>query len=546
MFTDSVGNMSNPASLLPVSSGLATLANQFSMDWVDLNEYEVDLEVLKRFPPRILFREKVLPLSSTVSGLIRVAISDPYNIEGVVEIGSIVGQSVETVLAEPRQIEAKLHELLGVAGGTINDLMHRGQQPTEFIGAADKSDEETGSDASVIRLVNELLCEALTQGASDVHLEPHANGFKVRFRVDGQMRWQSVPDELYRFRTAIVSRLKIMAKLNIAEKRLPQDGRIKLTLNSKEIDVRISIIPMLHGEGVVMRLLDQSRAALNLDSMYFPPELLVQWKQILARPNGMVLVTGPTGSGKTTTLYASLAELKDTASKIVTIEDPVEYQLDGISQIPVHSKIGLTFATGLRAVLRHDPDVVLIGEIRDNETAASAIQAALTGHLVFSTLHTNDAASAFTRLTDMGIEPYLTASTLHAVLAQRLVRRLCLHCRVPELQSEQELVDDLHVPQGIKLYRANGCRECHGSGYRGRLAIFELLQTDRVIRKLCGQSADAAEIRRAAVQNGMISLRESGWRLVIAGETTIQEVLRTAADADLNACVAGRELEQAK
>jgi general secretion pathway protein E/type IV pilus assembly protein PilB len=335
-----------------------------------------------------------------------------------------------------------------------------------------------------------------------------------------------MPPEIQRFRAAIVSRLKIMAKLNIAERRLPQDGRIRLSVRGRDIDVRVSIIPMLHGEGVVMRLLDKSRSVLSLDAVQFPKPIRSTWEQLIRRPHGLLLVTGPTGSGKTTTLYSSLCEIRRPDLKIITVEDPVEYNLKQISQIQVQSQIGLTFAAGLRSILRHDPDVVLIGEIRDAETATSAIQASLTGHLVLSTIHTNDAPSAFTRLVDMGIEPYLVSSTVEGILAQRLVRRLCTACSVEHAPDADELPLDLCLPAGHPLRRAVGCRACNQTGYSGRIAIFELLTANSRIRRLCIDQAPASVIRDAAVEQGMQTLRQMGWQRVLAGETSLEELVR--------------------
>ncbi len=499
---------------------------------IDLQSIQIDSKLLGLFPAKLLFKQRAVPLARTAQGQLRVAMADPFNVEGISELSSVAGMIVEAVMADDRQIEAKLNQLVGLAGGTVGELMLK--TPTSQLSTFDLNEaiDDNAAEASVIQLVNQLLEEALTQAASDIHIEPQAERLEVRFRVDGQLRTQVVPDELRCFGNAMVNRLKIMAKLNIAERRLPQDGRAQITVQGRDVDLRVSVIPMLHGEGVVLRLLDQSKTAIQLDKITFAPAMLRQWRQLIAKPHGMILVTGPTGSGKTTTLYASLAEMRHTAKKIITIEDPVEYQLGGVSQIPVHTKTGLTFATGLRAVLRHDPDVILIGEIRDSETAHSAVQAALTGHLVLSTLHTNDAASAFTRLADMGVEPYLTASTVHAVLAQRLVRRLCHACRLPIPIDPR----DPALPAAFKgvplMYHEQGCRQCHGTGFAGRLAIFELLVADPTVRRLSSRNADVAEIRTAAIQRGMTTLRMSGLQLVAEGETSLQEVLRVTGDDD--------------
>lgn len=366
-----------------------------------------------------------------------------------------------------------------------------------------------------------------------MHIEPSDKGLLVRYRVDGLLRLQAVPQEIHQFYKAIVTRLKIMARLNIAEKRLPQDGRIELRVAGREIDVRMSIIPMIHGEGVVLRILDKGRMTFNLANMGMPDEIKVPFYKLINLPHGIVLVTGPTGSGKSTTLYSALNEIKDPTLKIITVEDPVEYQMAGINQIQVHSKIGLTFAAGLRSILRHDPDVILIGEIRDYETAESAIQSSLTGHLVFSTLHTNDAASAFTRLIDMGVEPYLCASTVEGVLAQRLVRRLCNKCKVPFHPTDHDVPDDFPRPLPETLFKPAGCRDCRDTGYSGRVGIFELMCTDDAIRQLCIERASSTQIRHVALKHGLITLRQCGYGRVIEGVTSIDEIARIT-KGDLN------------
>jgi len=349
---------------------------------------------------------------------------------------------------------------------------------------------------------------------------------RVRYRLDGMLRVQPTPPEIAQFYSAIVTRLKIMSHLNIAEKRLPQDGRIKLRVSGREVDVRVSIIPMMHGEGVVMRLLDKARMKFDLKAVGMPPTVMGIFRKLLELPHGILLVTGPTGSGKSTTLYSALNEIKDPTIKIITVEDPVEYQMDGISQIQVHSRIGLTFAGALRSILRHDPDVVLIGEIRDGETAQAAIQASLTGHLVFSTLHTNDAPSTFTRLIDMGVEPYLVASTVEGILAQRLVRRLCTHCKVATPVEKLEIPPDFPKPVPETIFEPRGCRECRDTGYSGRIGVFELLKTDPMIQRMCAESRSSVEIRDYALSAGMTTLRSSGWEQVMAGMTSLDEVVR--------------------
>ena len=386
---------------------------------------------------------------------------------------------------------------------------------------------EMAQEASVVRLVNEILLEAIESRASDVHIESQPSGLKIRYRIDGMLHTQPVPGEINRFALAIVSRLKIMSRLNIAEKRLPQDGRMKLRIAGREIDVRVSVIPMIHGEGLVMRLLDKSAMTFDLQKLGMEPETYGVFRELIDIPHGIILATGPTGSGKTTTLYSALLEINRPDIKIVTTEDPVEYQLEGINQIQVHPKIGLTFAHSLRSILRHDPDVVLVGEIRDKETGVNAIQASLTGHLVFSTLHTNDAAGAYTRMVDMGVEPFLVASTVEAVMAQRLIRRLCPHCREEYQPNRDDLPRDFPVERlSGPLFHGPGCRQCRHSGFSGRLGIYELLVTTEDIRKLAHDRASTWELKQAAVKGGMKTLREDGWEKVLAGHSTIDEIAR--------------------
>jgi type II secretory ATPase GspE/PulE/Tfp pilus assembly ATPase PilB-like protein len=364
-----------------------------------------------------------------------------------------------------------------------------------------------------------------------VHIEPFENTLRVRYRIDGVLQEASVASEVKQFQAAIVSRLKILSKLDIAEKRVPQDGRIKIRISDHEIDVRVSIIPMLYGEAVVLRLLDRSSILLSLDKLGMSGRDLDLTKMILERPHGIILVTGPTGSGKTTSLYAALSQINDVQRKIITIEDPIEYQLHGINQIQVSRKAGLTFASGLRSILRHDPDVVLVGEIRDAETAEIAIQASLTGHLVFSTLHTNDAPTALTRLVDMGIEPYLVASSLEAVAAQRLVRVICPHCKEQLSDSEvTALRQRFNGKLPDVLYKGKGCKNCQETGYRGRIGIFEMMIVTDDLRSLILENASARDLRRISARQGTTSLREDGFRHIREGRTTVEEVLRVTKD----------------
>src|SRR5262245_14573201 len=508
---------------------LQALASELGMRYVELGEVTVDRELLERFPAREIFRHTLFPLSRR-NGSVIVATSDPFDLEALDEVSSLSGFRLEPVLARRDDISRLIKDQLGVGGDTITELVaQRAGEDVELLeglGEAEGELAEMAQAASVVKLVNELLIEALNQNTSDVHIEPQEAGLVIRFRVDGMLRIQPMSQEVNYFSAAIVSRLKIMAKLNIAEKRLPQDGRIKLRIHGREIDVRMSIIPMMHGEGIVLRILDKSRMVFELKKVGLSPEMATTFHELISLPHGIILVTGPTGSGKTTTLYCALNEIKDPSIKIITVEDPVEYQTPGISQIQVHSKIGLTFAAGLRSILRHDPDVILIGEIRDGETANSAIQASLTGHVVFSTLHTNDAAGAFTRLVDMGVEPYLAASTVEGVMAQRLVRILCSKCKTTYTPNPDDLPADFPRPAPEKLWKPVGCRACRDTGFRGRIGIFELLRTDEGVRQLCIERASTVQIVSYGLRNGLVTLRQDGWRKVIAGVTTVEEVTR--------------------
>ncbi len=509
---------------------LLAFAELLGTRFVALKDLKIDPELVGKFPHRDIYRHSILPLERR-NGTAIIATSDPFDLEALEELSSLSGMRLEPVLARRDDIIQVIKEQLGVGGDTINELVAQRTDADEIellegLGEGDGELAEMAKAASVVKLVNELLIEALEQSSSDVHLEPQEKGLRIRFRVDGLLRIQPVPPEINQFQPAIISRLKIMAKLNIAEKRLPQDGRIKIRVHGREIDVRVSIIPMLHGEGIVMRLLDKSKMVFNLANVGLPPDMSKTFKELITLPHGIILVTGPTGSGKTTTLYSALNEIKDPSTKIITVEDPVEYQTEGINQIQVHSKIGLTFAAGLRSILRHDPDVILIGEIRDGETAQSAIQASLTGHVVFSTLHTNDASGAFTRLVDMGVEPYLVASTIEGVLAQRLVRILCPHCKQAYKPDPEKLPPDFPRPLPEFLWKAGGCRQCRDSGFSGRKGIFELLKTDSGVRQLCVDRVSSSVIKEYGLKHGMMTLRMNGWDRVIQGMTTVEEVAR--------------------
>ncbi len=506
---------------------LRWLAGEYCLGFATLDELEPDRQVLPLFPARLLLRDELLPFRRA-GPQIEVATSRLFATQGLDGLKAITGLRLQPVLAPTEAIRRELKRRLGVGADTIDTLEEESglQVVDDRDGVGDTNLDEAAEDASIIRFVNQVLKDAIDLRASDIHLEPFEDELRIRYRIDGMLQEVPVPAQVKRFQPAIGARVKILSHLNIAEKRLPQDGRIKVRIDDAEVDIRVSVIPMLHGEAVVMRLLRQNAALRGVRELDMGPREFGCLQRVLQLPHGIVLVTGPTGSGKTSTLYTALHEINDSERKIITIEDPIEYQLKGVNQIQVNEKSGLTFARGLRSILRHDPDVILIGEIRDHETAQIAVQASLTGHLVFSTLHTNDAAGAVTRLVDMGVEPYLVASSIEAVLAQRLVRLLCPHCKaVDDSLLARSYKTRIGIPEGTTVYRAVGCRECRQTGYHGRHAIFEWMDTNAEIRGMILLNASTDAIRNAARRAGMTTLADDGCRLVQAGVTTIEEVL---------------------
>jgi len=518
---------------------LEALGEEVGLEYIDLRETDVDLSLLTDFPQKLIYRESLFPIRR-VNGSLIVATNDPFDLYPLDEVSAATGLSVVPVLAGKQEIANLIKTHMGVGSETVEGLIAQQADDDdvellEDIETDGSELSEQAQEASVVNLVNEILLEAIKSRASDVHIESQASGIVVRYRIDGMLHPQPVPPEINRFQSAIISRLKIMSRMNIAEKRLPQDGRIKLRVSGREIDVRVSVIPMVHGEGIVMRILDKGAMVFNLKDLGLGESDYKQINDLIRLPHGIILVTGPTGSGKTTTLYSALLEIRSPHTKIITIEDPVEYQLEGINQIQVHSRIGLSFSTALRSILRHDPDVVLVGEIRDLETAENAIQASLTGHVVFSTLHTNDAASAFTRMVDMGVEPFLVASTVEAIMAQRLVRKLCSHCRESYRPTRDELPGDFPwgalQETGGTVYRSIGCRECRHVGYSGRVGLYELLAANNdEIRQLAHDRASTWEIKKKAIAQGMVTLRQDGWTKVVSGITSPDEILRVTKD----------------
>lgn len=512
---------------------LKALAEEVGLDYVDLRETDLDLSALAGFPQKLIYRQSLFPIGFEDDSIV-VATSDPLDLYPLDEASAATGRNIIPVVAERAEIARLMNQHLGVGSETIEGLMAaKSEEEVELLEKLETDGSELSEmaqEASVVRLVNEILLEAIQSRASDVHIETQSDGLVIRYRIDGILHPQPTPPEINRFQAAIVSRLKIMAKLNIAEKRLPQDGRIKLRVHGREVDIRMSVIPMIHGEGIVMRILDKSSMKFDLQGLGMSPAIYETFSKLIELPHGIVLVTGPTGSGKTTTLYSSLLKIQSPETKIITTEDPVEYQLDGINQIQVHSKIGLTFAQSLRSILRHDPDIVLVGEIRDLETAENAIQASLTGHMVFSTLHTNDAAGAFTRMSDMGVEPFLVAGTVEGVMAQRLIRRLCKHCKESYTPTKDDVPSDFpwDLLGDKQIFRGVGCRECRGVGYSGRMGIYELLVSNDEIRQMALDRESSWAIRKEAVKHGMRTLRMDAWDKVVAGDSTVSEVQRVS------------------
>ena len=499
---------------------------------IDLTEHD-HLEVVPDLPVSVKYlrQHKIFPLEMQ-NNTLSIAMAFPMNIVVLENLKKTTGFNIAVQVADQAEIERRIEEFYGSGSSSMRMILDDLQdEELEILGSEEDQDVDTlrdmASEAPVIKLVNLLFSQAVDQGASDIHIEPFEGDLHIRFRIDGVLHDQESPPK--KLQSAIISRVKILARLNIAEHRLPQDGRIRLRLMGKKIDVRVSTVPTMHGESVVMRLLDQTSMFISLEELGFPVDSLETFKEMIQHPHGMILVTGPTGSGKTTTLYAALDKINSPEKKILTLEDPVEYQLKGVNQIQVNTKIGLTFANGLRAFVRQDPDIIMVGEIRDRDTAEIAIQSALTGHLVFSTVHTNDAVGAITRLQDMSVENYLIASCLDGILAQRLVRQICSDCK-QQVKADPKMLEELEIDirqaDDLIVYQGAGCRKCGKTGYRGRVGIYELVEVKEGLKNLIVEKASANILKRFARKEGMRTLREDGWAKVHSGVTTIEEVMR--------------------
>jgi len=515
------------------------LSEQYGIPFVDLNGYEIEPSVINLIPSEICQKYELIPIKRTGSTLM-VAMVEPTNVYSLDDIKFMTGLNIEPVLALESSIkeaiekyygtpyDEKLKEVMGDLNGVDDGAIEIKTEDEEI----DISElEKASGEAPVVKLVNLLLTEAVQKGASDVHIEPYEKNFRVRYRIDGVLyQMMNLP---LKFKNAITSRIKILSQLDISEKRLPQDGRILLKIRTtnglKELDVRVSVLPTLYGEKVVMRLLDRDQLMLDMTKLGFEPDSLKKFEKAIQNPYGMILVTGPTGSGKTNTLYSGLGKLNTIETNIITAEDPVEFNLMGINQVQMKERIGLNFATALRSFLRQDPNIIMVGEIRDFETAEVAIKAALTGHLVLSTLHTNDAPSSITRLMNMGIEPFLVSSSVILMCAQRLVRRICSECKEEIKVPPEALIDIGFSPDEVphfKVYRGEGCPKCNNTGYKGRIGLFEVIEMTSAIQEMVLQGASTLELKHKALGEGMITLRDSGLCKIRQGVTTVEEVLR--------------------
>ncbi|MFQ5789465.1 MAG: type IV-A pilus assembly ATPase PilB [Acidobacteriota bacterium] len=517
----------------------ALLSRQYGVPSINLGRFEIDPSVIKLVPAETAQKYQIIPLSRAGANL-TIAMVDPTNVFAMDDIKFMTGYNVEPVVATETAIMESIEKYYGSVHSLqikeeIDKLVETDDADLEVLEEAEEIDlaelERSTEDAPVVKLCNLILTDALRRGASDIHIEPYEREFRVRFRIDGIL--YVVMNPPMKLRDGMTSRIKIMAKLDISEKRLPQDGRIKIRMNSggktKELDFRVSTLPTLFGEKLVLRLLDKENLMLDMTKLGFEPQSLKRFEEAILRPWGMTLVTGPTGSGKTNTLYSAISRLNTSETNIMTAEDPVEFNLVGINQVQMKESIGLNFAAALRAFLRQDPNIVLVGEIRDFETAEIAVKAALTGHLVLSTLHTNDAPSTINRLMNMGVEPFLVATSVHLICAQRLVRRVCKECRAEVQVPSQTLMDIGFTPEeakNITVFKGKGCNACNNTGYKGRVGLYEVMDCNEEIRQLVLEGASAIELKRKAIEEGMLTLRDSGLKKIAGGLTTIEEVLR--------------------
>ena len=504
------------------------LAEQLKLSYFKLKEITIDPKIIQKLPAKYAFHYKLIPVKFENDEL-TVAVSDPLDLRTIDDLRLLLSLDVVSVLATESDIYEAIRKYYGIGGETIEKIMDTTELTKELTLSMSKTEDvaDLAEDASIIKFVNQILVQAVKDRATDIHIEPYEDELKVRYRIDGVLYDISVPSNIKYFQAAIVSRIKIMSNLDIVERRLPQDGRIKIKVGQEELDLRISILPTQFGESVDIRLLS-GKMLYSLKNLGLSPSDISILGKLIEKPYGIIFVTGPTGSGKTTTLYACLSKIDKKDKKIITIEDPIEYQLKGVTQIQIHPSIGLSFATGLRSMLRHDPDIMMLGEVRDFETLEITIRVALTGHLVFSTIHTNDAAGAVARLLDMGAEPYLVASSVECFIAQRLVRLICLNCKTA-VKPNKEVLVEFGIKEDVNnltIYEGKGCESCKFTGYRGRTGIYEFLVMNEEIRDLIIHRSSSDQIKKKALELGMHTLRMDGWERVKKGITTLDEVIR--------------------
>lgn len=503
-----------------------TLAERMNLEFVDLGAADVDPHAVTLVPEEMAHKYNLLPIGVQNDTLV-VAMSDPANIFAIDDLRIVTGREIQPVVATESDISTALSKLTEMDKSVEQIVETAAEEETVIETAAEEEEEEEAVNAPIVKLVNLIITEGVREGAGDIHIEPQEKDVRIRFRIDGVLH--EVMRSPKKVQNGLISRVKILSGMDIAERRVPQDGRFGVTVDKRSIDFRVATLPTIHGEKVVLRLLEKENVLISLDELGFLPTTLARFKSSFTKPYGAILVTGPTGSGKTTTLYAALTQLNVPEKNVITVEDPVEYRLPGLNQVQVNVRAGMTFAAGLRSILRHDPDIVMIGEIRDQETALIAVESALTGHLVLSTLHTNTAAAALTRLTEMGVEPFLISSAVDCIVAQRLARRLCRECReqyLPERAALEKIGFPLEGGAEPKLYRAGGCKKCNNTGYKGRVGVYEALLVSDAIERLTAERATSDEMHKVAIEEGMITMRLDGYEKVRQGITSIEEIMR--------------------
>ncbi len=519
--------------LVTIEDVLKAVASQLSMPYIKLSEITIPQDVIEKIPAKLVTHYNLIPVEQS-NGVLKVAVSDPLDIHTLDDLRMLLKTEVEPVVSAPKEIDDAIKKYYGIGAETVEEMIGEGEgnNTAVEVEAGEIEDiDEMAEDASIVRFVNQIISEAFTDRATDIHIEPLEKELRIRYRIDGVLYEAAIPSAIRRFQSAIISRVKIMSDMNIAERRLPQDGKIKVKMGDMDYDLRVSSVPTPYGESLAIRILSRDSDLCTLDRLGFDEEHIRTLREMIVKPHGIILITGPTGSGKSTTLYAALSEINSVDKKIITIEDPIEYRITGVTQIQVVPQIGLTFGRTLRTILRQDPDVIMVGEIRDHETAEVTIRTALTGHLVFSTIHTNDACGAVTRLLDMEIEPFLVSSSVEGIIAQRLVRVLCPECKA-SYTPHSELITKLNTRNedisDASFYRPVGCEGCRYTGYRGRTAVYELVKVNEPLRRLIVEREPANVLRKEAIRWGMKPLRTDGWHKVKRGITTIDEVLRVS------------------